>query len=246
MSGVRLGIGGICFEIEGDDPELERRVVELLSDTGFQRLESQCGSPARIEVEPGASVVSSEGALEVARHHQVRVLRTATNGLVIHDERSRVDIDPGQQSIRMQLAEELRTTPVRGRGFLLVLYSVLTYLRFRGLYPLHGAGVARNGEPACLLVGASQTGKTTMTMDLVRHGWRWLSDDSLALHREGDRIEAIAMRSDAFSRESDSPFRQREGWLEGKDGEHSGKYRVPLRRTYESQWLPSEIGRAHV
>lgn len=49
---------------------------------------------------------------------------------------------------------------------------------------LHAGAVARHGR-AVLLVGASGWGKTTLTMELVRRGWRLLTDDFAPLTAEG-------------------------------------------------------------
>jgi hypothetical protein len=49
---------------------------------------------------------------------------------------------------------------------------------------LHAGAVARDGT-AVLLVGASGWGKTTLTMELVRRGWRLLTDDFAPLTPDG-------------------------------------------------------------
>jgi hypothetical protein len=45
-----------------------------------------------------------------------------------------------------------------------------------GATVLHSGAVSRGGQ-AALLVGSSGHGKTTLTLELVRRGWRFLSDD---------------------------------------------------------------------
>ncbi len=52
------------------------------------------------------------------------------------------------------------------------------------LLVLHAGAVAHHDQ-AAVLVGASGWGKTTLTMELVRRGWRLLTDDFAPVTREG-------------------------------------------------------------
>jgi hypothetical protein len=53
-----------------------------------------------------------------------------------------------------------------------------------GLSVLHSGAVARDGQ-AVLLVGSSGHGKTTLTLELMRRGWRFLSDDFAPIEPTG-------------------------------------------------------------
>lgn len=64
-------------------------------------------------------------------------------------------------------------------------------LKENGLYPLHAAGLARDGK-AILFPGRSGSGKSTLTLQLVRSGYGLLSDDTVLLKSRGDRINAMA------------------------------------------------------
>lgn len=55
------------------------------------------------------------------------------------------------------------------------------------LLSIHAAGVAKSGA-AIILPGASGSGKTTLCARLLQHGADYLSDDSLALSREGQLV----------------------------------------------------------
>ena len=75
---------------------------------------------------------------------------------------------------------------------LIIVYGLLTMLRWRGLFALHAAAVTPD-DRGCLLVGESGTGKSTMTLRLLQEGWSYLSDDSVLL-RTGQPVEAVALR----------------------------------------------------
>lgn len=64
-------------------------------------------------------------------------------------------------------------------------------LKTRGLFPLHAAGLARDGK-AILFPGRSGSGKSTLTLQLVRNGYGLLSDDTVLLRESGQRVEAMA------------------------------------------------------
>jgi len=74
-------------------------------------------------------------------------------------------------------------------------YALQAALRLGGLYVLHAAGVV---EPATgtgvVVVGHSNSGKSTLTIRLAGAGWRYLSDDMLVLGEENGKIDAWAFR----------------------------------------------------
>ena len=83
-----------------------------------------------------------------------------------------------------------------------ILYFVLTFallglLQRRAMFAVHGAALGLDESRGLLLIGESDTGKSTLAMTLVRSGWRYLSDDSIFLCPNGDDpIEAIPFRRD--------------------------------------------------
>jgi hypothetical protein len=68
-------------------------------------------------------------------------------------------------------------------------------LRRAGRYELHAAAVAEPASGAgLLLIGESNSGKSTLTLKLAQAGWRYLSDDTLLLSMADDAVEAHAFR----------------------------------------------------
>jgi len=68
-------------------------------------------------------------------------------------------------------------------------YGLMKLLRFSGCYCLHTAGLVSPRGTGVLVVGASGSGKTTITLGSIRHGWRSLSDDAVLLRRTGSTIQ---------------------------------------------------------
>lgn len=77
--------------------------------------------------------------------------------------------------------------------FYLITFSLVILLRYRGWFALHTAALARHGR-GLLLVAQSDSGKSTVTLHLVRQGWHYLSDDTVLLRSVGDRVQAHAFR----------------------------------------------------
>jgi hypothetical protein len=72
---------------------------------------------------------------------------------------------------------------------------------------VHAAAVLPPGGGAWLLVGDTHVGKTTTTVNLVRGGWSYLSDDHVVLHRDaGGRLAVEGLPR---------PFHLDEGYEEG-------------------------------
>jgi hypothetical protein len=76
-----------------------------------------------------------------------------------------------------------------------ILYAVQAALRRGGMYQFHaGCVLAPDTTSGILLVGDSGSGKSTLTANLIRHGWRFVSDDNLLLRDTSSGIVAWALR----------------------------------------------------
>ncbi|CAN5399276.1 hypothetical protein BH18ACI2_BH18ACI2_04250 [soil metagenome] len=74
-------------------------------------------------------------------------------------------------------------------------YTFQAALRRSGLFDLHAAGVedVETGRGA-LIIGTSGSGKSTLTLQLAACGWRFLSDDMVALQLNEEMIAAHGLR----------------------------------------------------
>ncbi len=68
-------------------------------------------------------------------------------------------------------------------------------LREKGWFGLHAAGLVWRGN-GLLLVGRSDSGKSTLTYSLVRRGWSYLTDDAVLVHQSGSDVVAVSFRED--------------------------------------------------
>lgn len=73
-------------------------------------------------------------------------------------------------------------------------------LKVKGLFPLHAAGLVRDGH-AILFLGRSGSGKSTLSISLVRSGFGLLSDDTVFLRKKDDRVEALSFPEEINVRE---------------------------------------------
>ena len=83
----------------------------------------------------------------------------------------------------------------------LIMWSLHLLLRCRRLFPLHAAALTLDGASGLIATGSSGSGKTTLACNLLRSGWRFLSDDTVLLHPSADAVEVCAFRINFSLRE---------------------------------------------
>jgi len=66
-------------------------------------------------------------------------------------------------------------------------------LREHGLFELHAAGICALGDTARLLVGNSDSGKTSLTLAMIAAGCQFLGDDRVLLQRTDDDATPVAL-----------------------------------------------------
>lgn len=64
-------------------------------------------------------------------------------------------------------------------------------LKVNGLFPLHAAGLVKDGK-ASLFLGRSGSGKSTLSLSLVRGGFSILSDDTVFLRNKDGELEILS------------------------------------------------------
>jgi hypothetical protein len=74
-------------------------------------------------------------------------------------------------------------------------YAVQGMLRRCNLFTVHAAGVVEpQTDAGALLIGDSNSGKSTLTVRLAASGWRYLTDDALLLYETSSGVEASGYR----------------------------------------------------
>jgi hypothetical protein len=82
----------------------------------------------------------------------------------------------------------------RALGYLVHL-AAGAMMRREGKLQAHAAALSPGaGQRAALIAGASGAGKTMLTLNLAHRGWRFLSDDSVALDQDRDGVGAVPIR----------------------------------------------------
>ncbi|NOT61631.1 MAG: hypothetical protein HOP19_15555 [Acidobacteria bacterium] len=109
-------------------------------------------------------------------------------------------LQTAQAHIEVQLQPALQVTlvlhqPPNAQTHIEFGYALQALLRYRGRFTAHAAAVIEPiTQTGLLLVGASGSGKTTTTLQLVRQGWQYLSDDLLLLGATEQGIAAWGLR----------------------------------------------------
>ena len=187
-----------AVEVRCEGADVRRAVTAVLEYFGLRRRPPT-------DVRPAARLTFSAHAPPpepstdvrlVTRHNGVDVRRGA-DGWLLQERENVVRLDPGAGTA----TGALHSPPWATRSTLhlpfvnLVIHSLLLLLRPKGYWPLHAAALAKEGA-GLLIVGASDSGKSTQALGLVRAGWHYLSDDSVLLRKAGEEIEAVPLRRD--------------------------------------------------
>lgn len=145
-----------------------------------------------------AEVPLPVGAEEIVRHISGVRLHKVGEQVVVSRGASRVRIgaDSGGLTGSISAEAQQHEEALRRELYLLLTFSLVLLMQQRSFYAVHAAGLCRNAEEGLLLVAESDSGKSTMSMSLVRQGWRFLSDDSLLLQPGKGAVAALPFRRD--------------------------------------------------
>ncbi|MBX7186268.1 MAG: hypothetical protein K1Y01_14105 [Vicinamibacteria bacterium] len=103
---------------------------------------------------------------------------------------------PGQLAFTEEGVCRVRSRDLHGFGMLLQT-AIAKILRRAGLLQIHAAALCPpEGAAAALFAGPSGAGKSTLALNLARRGWRFLSDDSVALRDSNGALTALPLRPD--------------------------------------------------
>jgi hypothetical protein len=184
---------GVCIRVCWDDAMVAQHLQTLCMYFGLRVAPTvRAEQPVTFTLLTAAGCLAiPPGALPVAEHAGVRAWRAA-HLLYLSDGAVVMQLDPAAGTAMGTLRPGAENASKRVRKDL-VLYSLLCLLRYRGLYALHAAGVAKDNV-GVLLVADSDSGKSTLACSLVRQGWGYLSDDALLVRPCGDRLEALPLR----------------------------------------------------
>ncbi len=191
---MRFGIGGRVFLIDCLDEWSAVAIRKLFAGWFLRPLEyDQTAADSIMTLRCGAMPPAIPAGLESfdvadggSCHTNGRVVYIQLDGsLIVIDEHSnRLDV-------------WIRTEYDFGSWILAQVLSqaFCASMRRCGLFLLHSAGVlSPSKNDALLIVGASGTGKSTLTFQLAASGWGYLSDDSIILKETANGIQAQGLR----------------------------------------------------
>lgn len=107
-------------------------------------------------------------------------------------------VDPEARQVQVWLGadyEDLEDRETRAMVFYFMAISLVVSLAYQGHYALHAAVLDRAGS-GLLISAPSGSGKTTATLNLLRSGWSYVSDDTVLLRRREGAVEAVSYRRD--------------------------------------------------
>mgnify|MGYP002780474657 FL=1 len=184
----KMQIGHVQLELLGSATTV-RQVTGLWERLFVLESEELATSKLRFELVPRPLLEVAGKAVYSARALSVR--KTAT-GFFLRCGDSSLRVDLGANTAHCYLAEDFEEQSVyEKREFFLLALMML--VRPHGLYGLHGNGLLKD-DLDVLIVGQSGSGKTTTTLNLIRSGWQYLSDDALLLREAKNTVEALAFR----------------------------------------------------
>ena len=132
-------------------------------------------------VPKSAALLYDWGKVKIYHEGALRYQQVDTRAIVVADVEQRVAVGFAGKGL-------LQTDWLITNLFFYPLWGQL--LKENGLFPLHAAGLVKQGR-SCLFLGRSGSGKSTLTLHLVRNGYGLLSDDTVFLRESGGTVEAL-------------------------------------------------------
>jgi hypothetical protein len=220
VRGTVVDIGGVSILLTSSDAERADPVAHLLGhvphSTASPHVEVRCS--ARAPAMPRRAPDRTNADFRVWTTEDTLHLELTSGG------RARV-------SATTAWIGTGRDDPQRAAQCLLL--PVLTHLlSFRDRYVLHAGSVVAGGV-AYLILGGTGTGKSTLGVAAVEHGWLLLGDDMVVVRRQDQRCSAagiprtVAVPSDVGSRLARGPLTD----------DHRGRWEVPA-AVLERGWFP--------
>lgn len=160
----------------GGDPTGGGPVLEIEVEGGTEGPEPHDGE---------AVLASFDNGFELRRDGAVIVL----HGAGCH---ARLDVAEGVGRVRVPPSDGAKA--VHWTSCAVVLESLLILLRRYDLFAVHAAALAHDGR-GIVLAGPADSGKSTLALRLVEHGWSYLSDDTILLDAAAEPLKIRGLRA---------------------------------------------------
>ncbi|MEM1127205.1 MAG: hypothetical protein AAGI71_11185 [Bacteroidota bacterium] len=208
------------------------------------------GTPEVIlDLAPAAEgiTVPAEAARITTHEHDIDILHTGATYFLTYGEDTVVRIDAEDHRATFVWGPDFRGPLPRHEAaiaFYLIIITLVILVRYRGWYALHAAALEHDGV-GVLLSAVSGSGKTTTTLNLIRAGWRYATDDTVLMRpTEGGLVEVISYRK-AFSLtdETLALFPELSGRSWPRPPGLRPKWRVSVEAGFPGQFVPHLIPR---
>ncbi len=186
-----LSLHGRCLHVQVADPATKAAVLTVLDYHGFSPASA---GTATWTLAPNASAEVSAQATLVAGHASGLHIWQDGEGYALVHENGVLRIEPETGLITGSLP--ISDNVVSEQLYVTLTFAILLLLENEGWYALHAACLVTPEGHGVLVVGPSDSGKSTMALHLVQQGWQYLSDDSVLLYKDGDSVSVRPLRRD--------------------------------------------------
>ena len=188
----------LALDVEANLPGLALDLDRLLEGLSFTRIDS-----ARTRQALRLTITTSDhsphipaSAREVFQAEGFAVLENGSECFVT-DSESVFHLRPEQGEGAAHLAESFYNKPALLQANFWA-YGLMKLFRQKGLYALHGAGLVSPNKAGVIITGPCGSGKSTLSIGLIRAGWGYLSDDALLLRDVNNVVEILALRKSFY------------------------------------------------
>ena len=188
----------LALDVEANPPGLALDLDRLLEGLSFKRIDSAHTTQAlRLTV---ATVDHSPNIPSTARE------AFWTEGFAVLENDSEFFVTDGESLFHLRpehghgaahLADSFHNKPTLLQGNFWA-YGLMKLFRQKGLYALHGAGLVSPTNAGVVITGPCGSGKSTLSIGLIRAGWGYLSDDALLLRDANNTVKLLALRKSFY------------------------------------------------
>ena len=242
MKRVNFNIHGIGMVIETNHNDIANHIIEYLRFFKTQKLRSSPQITIRIQLSKNGIPPPPKESNLVFRYEGVKVWRSGDH-LYFKDSHSLLSSEPSSGKAECILKREGFKNPFSFTNISFTLL-LLELLRHKGLFYTHGAGLIGKNGKGYILAGGSQTGKTTLTLLLLKKGFKYLSDDAIFLRRRGRKIEMCSFNRDFKVAPS---FIKKFSWIENYSVKKGAKDVLGIKASlpqdilFPESYIPSSI-----
>ncbi len=183
------------------------------------------------------SIVIPENAIRLLQSEGFSVT-TWNNDFFVSDGYSYLHLQPNKKQGLAFLDDSIFCHP------LLVIkkflgYGLMKLIQSLGYFTLHGASLESPAGKGVVISGPSGCGKTTLTLGLMKNGWKYLSDDAILLKQKEREVKVFSLRK-SFYIDASRTSHYSDFILGGvsPDSEHNARRELKIHASHARQYVP--------